>query len=104
MEKMNFGKARRILEKANRLAYINKHNEFYGTLPDKVEKPVEVKKPDPPKVIKEKTPEKKSIKKKESKDRKSKDKKKEKKNKEKSKDKKKEKKNKKKKYTHIIAK
>ena len=42
-EKMDFRKGRRILEKANRVAYVNRHNEIYG-LPEKLDKPLELKK------------------------------------------------------------
>lgn len=93
-EKMDFRKGRRILEKANRVAYVNRHNEIYG-LPEKLDKPLELKKVIPQEEVeKSKTPEivKKSV------NKKSKEKKKDKEKKEKSKEKKKEKKNKKKKY------
>ncbi|CAK88017.1 unnamed protein product (macronuclear) [Paramecium tetraurelia] len=42
-EKLDFRQARRILAKANRVAYVIQHSEIYG-LPEKIERPLETKK------------------------------------------------------------
>ncbi|CAD8056819.1 unnamed protein product [Paramecium sonneborni] len=42
-EKMDFRQARRILAKANRVAYVIQHSEIYG-IPEKIERPLETKK------------------------------------------------------------